>query len=186
MNDRHNGAGRIGADRATEVNGIVDRLNTEKRAWSFEVVNHLVLENEVVVLGRLAVDDVAKMAFGTAAVSRDVSGKPASIGTDLKVAANDALVRAARLFGVGLVFEQPERAAEREEPAREALSPENRVTQKQLGAVGGLARRRNIGRSELGGMLQERFAKTDLVSLSKREASDFISELSDANGHASP
>lgn len=105
MNDPHNGAGRTDADRTTEVNRIVDRLNTEKRAWSFEVVNHLVLENEVVVLGRLAVDDVARMAFGTAAVSRDVSEKPASIGTDLKVAANDALARAARLFGVGLVFE---------------------------------------------------------------------------------
>lgn len=165
---------------------VIDRLNAEKKVWSFEVTNHLVLENEVVVLGRLAVEDVVKMAFGTAAVSRDGAGKPVSIGTDLKVAANDALVRAARLFGVALVFEDPKRAVTQGELAREALSPENRVTQKQLGAINGLARRRNIGRSELGGMLQQRFSKSDLVSLSKREASDFIGELSEANGHASP
>jgi hypothetical protein len=166
---------------------VIDKLNAEgDKKWSFEVVNHLVLENEVVVLGRLAVDGVPKMAFGTAAISRDGAGKAASVGSDLKVATNDALARAARLFGVGLVFEQPERATAPEEPARDTLSPENRVTQKQLGAINGLARRRNIGRSELGGMLHQRFAKGELVSLSKREASEFISELSGTNGHTSP
>lgn len=168
---------------------VVDRLNAEKRAWSFEVVNHLVLENEVVVLGRLVVDGVAKMAFGSTPISHD-SGRGASVGANLQSAANEALARTAKLMGVGLVFEQPKPPARddgaRQEPARDMPSPGDRVTQKQLGLLSGIARRRNIGRTELGALLHERFDKTELVSLTKREASALIDELAQANGHAGP
>lgn len=169
---------------------VIDQLNAEKKAWSFEVVNHLVLEHEVVVLGRLVVDGVTKMAFGSAALSRDGAGSTVSVGTDLKLAANEALARAARLMGVGLVFGQSDAPAHegggRHEPARDMPSPGDRVTQKQLGLLSGIARRRNIGRTELGALLHDRFDKTELVSLTKREASALIDELAQANGHAGP
>lgn len=100
MNDQRNGAADTDPDREQDVNTIVDRLNAEKRAWSFEIVSHLVRENEVVVLGKLTVDGVAKMAFGSTTISRDASGRT-SIGADLKTAANEALARVARLMGVG-------------------------------------------------------------------------------------
>jgi hypothetical protein len=177
-------------DNDTVALTVVDRLNTEKRAWSFEVVNHLVLENEVVVLGRLVVDGVTKMAFGSSALSRDGAGSTTSVGTDLKSAANEALARAARLMGVAFVFNQIETPARedgaRQEPVRETPLPENRVTQKQLGAIHGFARRRNIGRTELGALLYQRFDKSELVTLTKREASTLIDELAQANGHAGP
>lgn len=177
-------------DNDTVALAVVDRLNTEKRAWSFEVVNHLILENEVVVLGRLVVDGVTKMAFGSAALSREGAGSTTSVGASLTSAANEALARAARLMGVGLVFSQTDTPARedgaRQEPARETTAPENRVTQKQLGAIHGFARRRNIGRTELGALLHERFDKSDLVTLTKREASTLIDELAQANGHAGP
>lgn len=163
----------------------IDRLNAEKKVWSFEVTNHLVLDGEVIVLARLTVDGVAKMSFGTATTSRELNGNPSSVGTGLKVAANDALARAARLFGFGLVADGFGPGPERE-PSPTSLPPESRVTQKQLGAINGIARRRNIGRSELGELLLERFSKNALATLSKKEASELIGELSDANGHSSP
>jgi hypothetical protein len=170
------------------VLAVIDRLNAEKKeVWSFEIINHLLLEGEVVVLGRLTVDGVLKMAFGMATVSRDAHGKPISIGEDLTAAANDALGRAARLFGVGLVFEPPSTTSSSQAsgaPADAPTTPENRVTQRQLGMINGLARRRNIARGALGSMLHDRFRKTELVALTKREASDFIGELNGANGHA--
>jgi hypothetical protein len=178
---------RIGGQRTDEVTlAAIDRLNAEKRTWSFEVVNHLVLEEEVVVLGRLVLDGVTKMTFGTTVVSRDVSGKPTSIGGDLKIAANDALSRAVRLFGAGLVFREPEAAARVDESARHSPAPENRVTQRQLGALQGLARRRNMGRGQLGELLHQRFGTRELVSLTKKEASELLSELTGASAHASP
>ena len=177
-------------DNDTVALAVVDQLNTEKRAWSFEVVNHLVLDNEVVVLGRLVVEGVTKMAFGSAALSRDSAGSTTSVGTDLKSAASEALARAARLMGVSLVFNQTDTPTQdegtRHEPVRVTPSPENRVTQKQLGLLSGIARRRNIGRTELGALLHERFDKAELVSLTKREASALIDELAQANGHAGP
>lgn len=190
MNDHRNGT--VDGDREDQVNTIVDRLNAEKRAWSFEVVSHIVRENEVVVLGKLTVDGVAKMAFGSTTISRDPSGRT-SIGTDLKTSANEALARAARLMGVGLVY-TPTRSPREEQTAAAAVvapppgaptNPSNRITQKQMGALQGLARRRNIGREDFAGMLQARFAKTELLHLTKAEASTFLTELTETNGHAS-
>ena len=191
MNGQHNGAAH--GDREDEVNSIVDRLNAEKRPWSFEVVSHIVRENEVVVLGRLTLDGVAKMAFGSTTISRDASGRM-SIGADLKTSANESLARAARLMGVGLVY-TPARASEDVHAAAPAVvapavrapaNPGDRITQKQMGALQGLARRRNIGREHFAGMLQARFAKTELLHLTKAEASTFLTELAETNGHASP
>lgn len=161
---------------------VIDRLNAEKKTWSFEIVSHAILDAEVVVLGRLVIDGVTKMAFGSSAVSRDTAGKPASVGGDLKAAANEALARAARLMGVGLVFEA---SASPEESTVATVPPNDRITQRQVGMIHGLARRMNIARAELGALLHDRFGKSDVVALSKREASDLIGDLNDANGHAS-
>lgn len=171
-------------DGDTGALAVIDRLNSDTRTWSFEIASHLVLDEEVVVLGRLCVDGITKMAFGNAPVSRDAHGKSRSIGFDLKAAANDALARAARLFGVGLVYSKGDAGPREEEREPEAgVSPGERVTQRQLGMIHGLARRKNLRRAELGAMLHDRFRKTELVALTKREASDFIGELGATNGH---
>lgn len=163
---------------------IVDRLNREKKAWSFELVGHHVFEQEVVVLGRLTVEGVTKMAFGAAAVPRGQS--TGAVSTALTSAANEALLRTARLFGMGLVLAGAAPACS-SEPATDASvpSPENRITQKQLGAINGIARRRNLARAEVAEMLRARFGRTDLAQLTKREASDLLSHLSESSGHAS-
>ena len=191
MNDRDNGA--TGGDHDRDALAIAEKLNAEKRAWSFEVISHLLRDDEVVVLGQLTVDGIAKMAFGSTAISRDASGRT-SIGSDLKTAANEALARAARLMGVGLVY-APAQAPQEEQASPSAgatpspgapTNPGNRITQKQMGALQGHARRRNIDREAFTGMLQTRFAKTELLHLTKAEASTLLTELTETNGHASP
>lgn len=161
---------------------IADRLNADMKNWSFEIVTHLRLDGEVIVLGRLTVDGAIKMAFGSASLPRD--GEPCPTSALLATAANVALSRAARLFGVGLVLEPHADRTRTDSPSDGAATPDNRITQKQLGALQGIARRRNLGRMEFAEMLRARFGRGDLISLTKREASELLSELNGSNGHA--
>lgn len=166
------------------VLAVIERLNGEKKVWTFEVTAHHVFEREVVVLGRLVVDGVAKMSFGAATASREVAGAGASVGSLLQAAANEALARAARLFGVGLVFESRAETSHRVTPHNGgAPAPENRITQRQLGALQGHARRRNLARADVVELLRERFGKSELVTLTRKEASELLTELTEANGH---
>ena len=87
-----------------ETHAVITRLNEAfGGAWSFEVADYKTMEGEVVVQGRLTAGGQIKEQFGSAAVARSKdSGKPISIGDDLKSAASDALKKCATLFGVGL------------------------------------------------------------------------------------
>lgn len=163
---------------------IVDHLNSERKSWSFEIVSHVRSEGEVIVLGRLTVDGTVRMAFGAASLPRD--GEPYPMSALLATAANAALSRAARLFGFAFLVQPVAAPSVPQSPAVtvDVPSSQERVTQRQLGMINGLTRRKNIGRAALGSMLHDRFRKTELVMLTKREASDIIGELNGANGHA--
>jgi hypothetical protein len=102
------------------------------------------------------------------------------------------LKKAASLLGVGL--ELYGGAALEALPARTTTtvtttrapapaSPSDRLTGRQFSAIQSLARRHNIDRDHLTGMLDERFKKTDLGHLSRREASSLLSELTGSNGN---
>ncbi len=174
-----------------ETHSVISRLNEGCDAWSFELVEHHVHDDEVVVVAKLTADTVVKMAFGGSSITRDRAGKPASIADDLKSAGSDALKKAASLLGVGLELygALPANAsvAAPNQPAAPApgpapTAPADRLTGKQLTTIMSLARRQNIPRDALTGMLEERFQKADLQHLSRREASSFLSELLGANG----
>ena len=47
-----------------ETHAVIARLNEGCDAWSFELVEHRLLEEEVVVVAKLTADGVTKMAFG--------------------------------------------------------------------------------------------------------------------------
>src|SRR5206468_8721219 len=90
---------------------IIQRLNDCFEAeWMFEIVDHRVYEEEVVVLGRLTAAGITKCQFGKSKITltRDEK-KQVSIGDDLKAASTDALKKCATLFGIGLhlYFDQP-------------------------------------------------------------------------------
>ena len=81
-----------------EAHTVIARLNEAFDGdWSFEIAEHSIVDNEVVILGRLTAGDVSKGQFG---------GKPrtsgSQLGDDLKAAASDCLKKCATLLGVGL------------------------------------------------------------------------------------
>jgi hypothetical protein len=96
--------GRNGMLDYVEGHSVIQRLNEAlESAWSFEIVHHEIREEEVLVLGRLTAEAITKMAFGASQVTRErESGKPVSLGDDLKAAGTDCLKKCATFLGVGL------------------------------------------------------------------------------------
>lgn len=169
-----------------ETHAVIARLNEGCDAWSFEVIEHQILEEVVVVIGKLVADGVTKMAFGGSAITRDRDGRAVSVADDAKSAASDALKKAASLLGVALELYgagvTPTTSARGAAHALPPESPNDRLTGRQLSAIQSVARRRDIGGDRLTAMLEERFHKADLGRLSRREASTLLSELTTANG----
>lgn len=169
-----------------ETHTVIARLNEGCDAWSFEIVEHQVLEEEVVVVAKLTADGVTKMAFGGTSITRDRDGRPISIADDLKAAGSDALKKAASLLGVGLELYggaplAPASTAPQYAPR--AVQPADRLTGKQYSALQSITRRQNIATDDLTYMLEERFKKVELAHLTRREASALLSELTGANGN---
>jgi hypothetical protein len=83
---------------------VIECLNQAFEAdWTFEIEKHEILENEVLVLGKLSAGGVTKTQFGSSTITRDEqTGTSVSLGDDLKAAATDAVKKCASLLGVGL------------------------------------------------------------------------------------
>lgn len=87
-----------------EGSAVIARLNNAfSGIWSFEVSEYKVLEDEIIVLGKLTAEGITKSQFGSNKITRNKETKePVSLGGDLKSAGTDALKKCATLFGVGL------------------------------------------------------------------------------------
>ena len=87
-----------------EGHAVIQRLTESLDGeWSFEVQSYQVFEEEVVVLGKLVTNGIVKSQFGSSSITRAKdTGKPVSIGDDIKAAATDALKKCATLMGVAL------------------------------------------------------------------------------------
>lgn len=170
-----------------ETASVIARLNEAcDGGWDFTIEKYELLDDEVVVLGKLVVEaTITKSAFGGSSITRDREGRAVSIADDLKSAGSDALKKAASLLGVALELYgagPPESVSRRPARAPSPESPNDRLTSRQLSALQSIARRRNIGRTHLTSMLEQRFQKADLGHLSRREASSLLSELTETNG----
>jgi hypothetical protein len=169
-----------------ETHAVIARLNEGCDAWSFEIVEHQVLAEEVVVVAKLTADGVTKMAFGGTSITRDRDGRPLSIADDLKSAASDAIKKAASLLGVGLELyggaTKTVAPAPQQQHVPRAVQPSDRLTGKQYSALQSITRRQNIATEDLSYMLEERFKKAELAHLTRREASALMSELTGSNG----
>ncbi len=87
-----------------EGHAVVRRLNKAfNNDWSFEVVSHTIIADQLVVHGRISVGSIIKEEFGGKAMAkkRDGSGY-LDVASDFKAAATDALKKCATLLGVGL------------------------------------------------------------------------------------
>lgn len=179
---------------------VIQRLNECFDAeWIFEIQEHRVYDDEVVVLGKLTAQGVAKSQFGKSRIARAKKDNAIiSLGDDLKAAATDCLKKCATLFGVGLhlYFDVPQNGANGNGQANpkgngnghapnehaDAKSgegngaPAGRLTAKQLSAIFALAKARGWSNKQVRDFSQEMFAKLPDF-LNKTEASAIIQHL---------
>lgn len=155
---------------------VIRRLNDSLGGdWSFEVVDHQIHEDEVAVLGRLAVNGIAKMQFGTNRITRGrEDGLPVSMGDDLKGAATDALKKCATLLGVGLHLYDD--GAPSGNGNRQPDPGPRPATEAQIRAIYAIGADRGLDRGEVQSRCRNAFGMGP-EDLSLKDASDFISEL---------
>lgn len=95
-----------------EMHHVVKRLNQVfETRWSFKILRHEVLDNEVLVLGRLTVEDeVVKEQFGCSSITKNKDTQEyVSLANDLKAASSDSLKRCAMLLGIALHLHESKR-----------------------------------------------------------------------------
>jgi hypothetical protein len=183
---------------------VIQRLNECFDAeWIFEIQEHRVYDDEVVVLGKLTAQGVAKSQFGKSRITRAKKDNSIiSLGDDLKAAATDCLKKCATLFGVGLhlYFDAPQTGVNgngngnrqangsshgngngehRSNGSNEAegIGSENgRLTARQLSAIFAMAKARGWSNKQVRDFSQEMFGKLPDF-LNKKEASAVIQHL---------
>jgi hypothetical protein len=172
---------------------VIQRLNECFDAeWIFEIQEHHVYDDEVVVLGKLTAQGVAKSQFGKSRITRAKKDNAIiSLGDDLKAAATDCLKKCATLFGVGLhlYFDGPQIGVSGNGHSNgignshaDAKGPEvnavlaGRLTAKQLSAIFALAKARGWSNKQVRDFSQEMFARLPDF-LNKAEASAVIQHL---------
>lgn len=87
-----------------ETAAVIQRLNDALDAdWSFEIVEHIIKDDDVTVLGKLSTNGVTKMQWGSRKIVKNrKTGEIINIGDDLKAATSDSLKKTASLLGCGL------------------------------------------------------------------------------------
>jgi len=175
---------------------VIARLNEAFEAmWSFEVVEHKILEDEIVVLGKLSADGISKSQFGSTKITRNRdTGETVSIGDDLKAASTDSLKKCATLLGIGLYLygggngtgntksnsKSQNRSNNQSRSSNESgnSSGNSRLTNKQLQAIYSIGKSKNMTQKAIKDFTIEVFNKVPDY-LSKEEASTIIGELQD-------
>ncbi len=174
---------------------VIQRLNECFDAeWVFDIQEHRVYDDEVVVLGKLTAQGVSKSQFGKSRITRSKKNNVViSLGNDLKAAATDCLKKCATLFGVGLhlYFDVPSPTHGNGRDHNHDVAHDNRlrsvgsngnvfdvgrVTAKQLSAVFALAKARGWSNKQVRDFAQEMFGKLPDF-LNKKEASAVIQHL---------
>jgi len=188
--------GTFGKELAyAEVHNYIARLNQAFAGdWSFDIIEHSILDAEVIVLGKLAAGDVHKTAFGSSAITtiRD-SGERVSIGDDLKAAASDALKKCSSLLGLGLhLYGMTTTALEPAgRPSETVAFPGgnthsgngNTLTSRQYNAILALAEKAGYSEAQVKTRVLDLHG-VPLEKLDRRTASELISELNNkVNGN---
>ncbi len=175
---------------------VIQRLNEcFDSEWIFEIQDHRVYDDEVVVLGKLTLQGISKSQFGKSRITKSRKDNSIiSLGDDLKAAATDCLKKCATLFGVGLhlYFDVPQTAngngrgsgngggngnGEYRSGGPEGNGSDTmRLTAKQLSAIFALSKSKGWSNKQVREFTQEMFGKLPDF-LNKREASAVIEHL---------
>src|SRR3972149_4723046 len=172
-----------------EGSAIIGRLNEAfDGKWSFEIIEHKILDDEVVVLGKLIAEGITKTQFGNSRITRNRdSGEPVSIGDDLKAASTDAIKKCSTLLGVGLYLyggnsndheltKSNGNSNQRKDTTGNGNGNSNgRLTNSQLQAIYNIGQSKQMSQKEIKDFCLEIFNKV-LYYLSREEASTIIQE----------
>jgi hypothetical protein len=175
--------GRNGEDVTyLEAHVIIGRLNEAFAGdWSFTIDEHEMLEDEVIVLGRLTAGDITKSAFGSSSITRTRDGgRPVSIGDDLKAASTDALKKSSTLLGVGLTLrvDTADAASAKAQP-KSTPSPNGNgfLSSAQLRAIHAIRRRLGWSDAKLAEHAARLTGAADIERMDKRSASQLIEAM---------
>ncbi len=173
---------------------VIQRLNEAfNGVWSFDIVEHRILDEEVVVLGKLSADGIVKTQFGKTKITRHRGTKqPLSLGDDCKAAATDCLKKCATLLGVGLHLYRdapaatPPPASNGERPPTPVALGDNglpgRLTARQLSAIYALGKSQGKSNQDIKQYTLEVFNRVPDY-LSRDEASTIIRMLQEEQLH---
>ncbi len=170
---------------------IIARLNEAfESMWSFEVAEYKVLDEEIVVLGKLTAEGITKSQFGSTRITRHRdTGETVSIGDDLKSASTDSIKKCATLFGVGLYLyggngkgngtgKAKSDNGRGQKSSSSNGSGNGRLTNKQLQAIYSIGKSKKMTQRDIKDHCIEVFNKVPDY-LSKEEASTIIQGLQD-------
>ena len=189
-----------------EGHSYIERLNRALDGdWSFRVVEHRILPNEVLVLGELTSCGITKQAFGGKHITRDrESGEAINLSDCLKGATTDSLKKCCSLLGLGLHLYSESESEENVGRQGHQLESGNgnnrtrhggnggsrheggngngtRLTQKQLSAIWSLGRRLNMSADDIRERAETMFG-TGPEFLDRSSASSFITGMIDELG----
>ena len=173
-----------------EGSAIIARLNEAfDGKWSFEIVEYKILDDEVVVLGKLIADGITKTQFGNSRITRNRdSGDTVSIGDDLKAASTDSIKKCSTLLGVGLYLyggngndHEPTKSNSNANNRKDTTGNGNgnsngRLTNSQLQAIYNIGKSKQMSQKQIKDFCLEKFNKVPDY-LSREEASTVIQVL---------
>ena len=176
-----------------EAHEYIHRLNEAFGvAWSFQIIQHEVLDQEVLVVGKLTTHGFVKMAFGGSSITKAKdSGAIISIADDLKAAATDAFKKSCSFLGLGLHLYQDgngkgsvnnQSAHGHNNGSTRSDNGNGRLTSRQLEAILSIGRDNGLDREQIRQMSLDRFSR-NLEFIGKSEASNLIQELKGSNGN---
>ena len=164
---------------------VIERLNEAfEHLWSFEIVQHEIQQDEVIVIGKLTAEGIVKTQFGSSRITRAKdTGEIISLADDLKSATTDALKKCATLFGVGLHLyaDKPAnttkpKTGQKQDNDGNGSNGNGRITAKQHSFLMRLANERGLTRKELNDQCVEVYGSV-VDYLTRQNASAMIESM---------
>ena len=165
-----------------EVANVIQRLNDAFNAeWSYEIVDRLVEDNEVIVLGKLTAEGISKTQWGGSTITKhQKTGDLLSLADDLKAAASDALKKCASHFGVALSIYG------REFPLEERVTSRTNgaITEDQLKRIKETRTQLGISAEEVQDLCKRLFKMWEVTAINQTQASTLIEAIKVAEENA--
>lgn len=166
-----------------ETADVIRRLNAAfDGEWSFEIIEHQQLFDEVVVLGKLTACGISKMQFGNHQITKaKKDGAVVNIGYDLKAAASDCLKKCSTHMGVALHLYSENIADEPKEPVdRKTITPSESnetISKEKLAEIKQLRTKLKWTTEQVMDHAQRLFGTRDIAKLNPVMGEAFIAYL---------